>query len=186
MKKPKQKTKSKSVAPIRFNSKSPDYWFLGSFAPTLVMINVIENGKTEQLWFPNVECGFHYLKTTSSVFREKIMQCASPAKARYYGSAKAQCPMRPGWDDDLSLRVMRMLDWAKFSQNRVLAQWLLDTDEAELQEYAPWEKDDPYWGVNSKGEGPNRKGKVLMQVRKRLAEGEPTDLIPTINMDKYK
>ena len=185
----KLKTKKKAIVPetIMFNSRHDKYWYLSSFAPSLVFINSIESGVTKKHWFPNIEVGFQYFKTTSSVFREKIMQCTSPSKARYFGSAKAQCPIRSNWDDSLSKVVMRQLDLAKFSQNAVLAEELIGTGDATLMEFAPWEANTPYWGVNADGEGPNRKGKILMQVRQRLIDRKANGVfkgIATLDFDK--
>lgn len=159
---------AKKPVEIRFNAKT-DHWYLSDFAPSLVIVDIEEGGKRKQMWFPNVAVAFNYLKTDNDVFREKILSCTVPSKAQYYGSEKAGCPLRKGWESD-QLRVMRLLDWAKFSQNRVLAQWLIATGDAELVEYAPWEKQRPFWSVNSKGEGDNNKGKILMRVRERLIE----------------
>lgn len=171
------KTKDKE---IKFNYNSPDYWYLSTFAPSLVAVKVIEDGKETDHWFPNVEVGFNWLRTTSSVFREKIGQCTSPSKARYYGSAKAQCPLRPGYDEAMEVMILRKLNWAKFTQNNVLANWLVATDKSKLIDYAPWEKGESFLSVNDKGVGKNEHGKIIMRVRERLASNEREPMIPVI------
>jgi predicted NAD-dependent protein-ADP-ribosyltransferase YbiA (DUF1768 family) len=57
----------------------------------------------------------------------------------------------------------------KFSTHQELRERLLATGEAELIEGNTW--NDTFWGV-CKGEGQNWLGKILMEVRKELAEVE--------------
>ena len=68
-------------------------------------------------------------------------------------------------------RTMREVVWAKFSQNPELAKKLLATGERYLEETNWW--GDQFWGVYQ-GTGNNLLGKILMDVRMRLAK-ESTD-----------
>jgi len=63
-------------------------------------------------------------------------------------------------------QVMRDVVWAKFSQNPNLAARLLATQEKYLEETNWW--NDPYWGVYQE-KGANMLGKILMEVRGRMA-----------------
>jgi len=59
--------------------------------------------------------------------------------------------------------VMREIVRAKF-QNSALAGMLLDTNERELIEDAPW---DDFWGTGQ-GDGFNNLGKILMEIREEI------------------
>jgi N-glycosidase YbiA len=60
---------------------------------------------------------------------------------------------------------MRRADRAKFEQNPELAQWLLETDEAELIEDSVSE---PFWGIGPDGGGQNWAGRILMEIREEM------------------
>jgi ribA/ribD-fused uncharacterized protein len=64
-------------------------------------------------------------------------------------------------------RTMREVVWAKFAQNPELAKKLLATGDRYLEETNWW--GDNIWGVY-RGEGQNLLGKILMDVRARLAK----------------
>ena len=74
------------------------------------------------------------------------------------------------WWDERKERVMREIVWAKFTQNRDLADKLLATGDRRLEELNWW--GDKFWGT-VKGEGKNVLGQILMDLRARLrAESE--------------
>ena len=66
-------------------------------------------------------------------------------------------------------RVMREIEWAKFSQHPELAAKLLASGDRLLEETNWW--GDEIWGVY-KGKGQNLLGKILMEVRARLAKAK--------------
>jgi N-glycosidase YbiA len=68
---------------------------------------------------------------------------------------------------EVKLDIMRRADGAKFTQHPELAAALLATEDAELIEDSPF---DPYWGVGRDEQGLNWAGRVLMDVRQKLAE----------------
>jgi N-glycosidase YbiA len=72
---------------------------------------------------------------------------------------------RPDWKD-IKLEVMRAADWAKFSQNPDLGRLLLATRPATIEEDAPY---DLFWGTGKDGSGLNWAGRILMEIRDRLA-----------------
>lgn len=150
---------------ILYNAKTDKPW-LSQFAAIPVVLFYVKNNKRYMLHFATAEAAFHYFKTKAKPFREKIMASTTGANARYWGSAKAECPMRDDWND-IRKKVMRRVEWAKFTQNPLFGQLLLDTGDAELLELAPWDKDG-YWGVNNSGEGSNNSGKIKMKVRSKL------------------
>ena len=72
--------------------------------------------------------------------------------------------MRPDWDD-VRLNIMYDIVLAKFAQNPHLAEKLLATGDAELEEGNTW--NDRFWGVcpPGSGDGENHLGKTLMRIR---------------------
>ena len=64
---------------------------------------------------------------------------------------------------------MREIEWAKFSQRPELAAKLLASGDRLLEETNWW--GDEMWGVY-KGNGQNLLGKILMEVRARLAKAK--------------
>ncbi len=66
----------------------------------------------------------------------------------------------------MKLDIMRRADFAKFSQNPELGAFLLATGDAELVEDSP---SDAFWGNGKDGSGLNWAGRVLMEVRAKLA-----------------
>ncbi len=91
----------------------------------------------------------------------KYVACAiGPGQAKFRGR---RVEMRSDWEevkDGVMLDIMR----AKFSDPK-LKKMLLETGDAELIEGNFWQ--DKYWGVCD-GEGLNKLGKILMQVRNEL------------------
>jgi ribA/ribD-fused uncharacterized protein len=80
----------------------------------------------------------------------------------------------PNWKD-IKDNVMRRAVWCKF-QNKDLAKILVDTGDALIVEDSPR---DSYWGVGKDGNGLNRLGEILMEVRgllnPSLMSAPPTD-----------
>ena len=62
--------------------------------------------------------------------------------------------------------MVRQGDLAKFSQHEVLLKLLLATGDAELVEDS---ESEPFWGVGHDGQGFNWAGRILMEVRAKLA-----------------
>lgn len=89
--------------------------------------------------------------------------------------------LRTDWDL-VKLDVMRRVVRAKFEQHPNLAQYLIDTGDAELIEGNTWH--DVYWGVDLKtDEGENHLGKILMALRQEFREnGLPT---PNTSLQNY-
>lgn len=175
---------------IQYNSSIAGTEYLSSFYLCSIVVRAEDKkGNKVLLKFSSVEQGFQFFKTQNPVFREKIMNCGTPSKARYFGSAKAGCPVRDNWDD-IKDKVMFKLVFAKFRQSLLLTSYLLSTDDIKLVEYSPWDKVDNYWGVNEKGEGKNKHGRITMRVREKIAglslnlsKLQADDLIP--DMSKY-
>jgi ribA/ribD-fused uncharacterized protein len=141
---------------ILFNSKSLEYNWLSNFYNAPMMIH----GKE----FQTVEHWFQSQKFLDFQVQENIRLASTPASARALGKKK-HTSFRENWD---SIRETIMLEGlrAKFQQHQDLKEKLLATKTLELQEQSPW---DSYWGTGNSGNGKNRMGQLLMQLRKELS-----------------
>lgn len=74
--------------------------------------------------------------------------------------------MRADWHQ-VKLPILEQAVRAKFLQNPDLAAKLLATGDAEIIEDSTF---DPFWGIGRNGEGENRMGRMLMQIRQELRE----------------
>ena len=85
-------------------------------------------------------------------------------------------PVHPDWNQNMSITVMSEGIRAKFTQNRRLMDYLLQTGTTELVEAAPY---DSFWGVGlpmnspdildkSKWKGKNMLGTLLTKLRDSL------------------
>ena len=142
----------------RFKGK---YVFLSNFANSPISFN----GK---IW-PTVEHVFQASKTVDEDMREEIRIVSTPDNAKRIGR---MVHLRSGWEQikqDVMLKNIRL----KFSQNPELKEKLLRTGDAVLIEGNTWH--DNIWGDCNcskckKIEGRNLLGRILMQVRRELAE----------------
>lgn len=133
-----------------------DHAFLSNFYPVVITMD----GKV----YPTVEHAFQASKTTIPSEREAIRRARTPKEAKRLGRAAT---MRMDWTK-IRLAVMGMLVKQKFTENEDLKEALLATGDEELVEENTW--NDTYWGV-SHGTGKNHLGRLLMQVRKELKNG---------------
>lgn len=107
--------------------------------------------------YPTVEHAYQAAKTYDDEARKKIRDTPMPGRAKAIGRT---IEMRPDWEA-LKEEVMLSLLRQKFS-DRDLSGLLVATGDTELIEGNYW--GDTYWGV-CRGEGKNRLGVLLMQVR---------------------
>jgi len=114
--------------------------------------------------YPSVEHAFQAAKTYDLREREIIKKARTPGEAKRLGR---KVHLRPFWEERVRVRIMRELLSIKF-QDPVYAKMLKATDNAELIEGNIW--GDTYWGVCN-GKGENHLGKLLMEIRSRLLEG---------------
>lgn len=126
------------------------------------------------LEFPTTEHAFAWAKVDrdapgAHAFMEEIRTADSPGAAKARGRV---VPLDPEWES-VKYDIMQRVVWAKFSQHPDLAERLLATDTAYLQEGTFW--GDRIWGVDlyshhhpMKRVGLNWLGKILMGVRTRI------------------
>jgi ribA/ribD-fused uncharacterized protein len=135
--------------------------------------------------WPTAEHFYQAQKSDDSRYRSAIRAAVSPAMAKRL-AAPPDAPRRvsqqswfrknaalPSSDwGEVKLDVMRRADWAKFTQHADLAERLVATGNAELIEDSPFE---PFWGTGRDGSGQNWAGRILMEIRDRLASVRPGD-----------
>lgn len=117
----------------------------------------------EGLWWRTVEHYFQAMKFHDAGHREKIRLCSRPRQAKALGMTRA-IPLRADWEevkDGIMLEAVRV----KFVTHPVPRDLLLSTGNARIVENAPM---DAYWGCGPDGQGLNRLGEILMQVRGEL------------------
>lgn len=126
-------------------------------------------------WLSNFHlCSVDYLKYTfsSSENAFQAAKCANPKDITKFlnitpSASKAlgrKIELRKDWDE-VKTHIMYDIVMAKFQNNSVLRNKLLETGELHLEEANWW--NDKFWGV-CRGEGANNLGKILMQVRTTL------------------
>lgn len=141
---------------MSINNFYGDFTFLSNFHPC----NVTYKGLT----YLSSESAFQAQKTLDPVEREKFT-CMTASEAKNFGK---KVDLRSDWEK-IKVQTMYEIVMCKFSQNTDIKKKLLDTAEEELIEGNGW--GDVFWGV-CKGEGKNWLGKILMKVRKKLANPE--------------
>jgi ribA/ribD-fused uncharacterized protein len=138
---------------LQIDSFRGEYRFLSNFW----LVNVEYEGVT----YPSVEHAYQAAKSTNPKQREKIKKFIDPADAKKE-SDKMQ--IRPDWNNDMRINVMRQLLDQKFSvyKNPELAYMLEQTGDFELIEGNNW--GDIFFGTHE-GIGENHLGKLQMQKR---------------------
>ncbi|CAD6884508.1 unnamed protein product [Tilletia caries] len=150
------------VTQIRFWEKlSAPHW-LASYFPS----PIVHKG----IMFKNVAILFQASKFTTA---ERFIEFSREDSAeKAFNKARfLQREVRSDWAD-IKVQVMVLCQYLKFSQNRQLGAWLLATNDIRLVECS-----DKFWGEGC-GDGPNKLGRVLQEVRKLLKDGAiPKDLV---------
>jgi N-glycosidase YbiA len=133
-----------------------EYRFLSNFWPAEVVY--------EDITYPTAEHAYQATKTLDMNERKKIAALKTPAEAKHAGEALKQ---RPDWPD-IKFKVMEEVVRYKFTHHADLAQKLLNTGDAELEEGNTW--NDRIWGVSppNSSQGENHLGIILMKVRDEL------------------
>lgn len=138
---------------------SGDHFFLSNFFP----VDILWDGKS----WPTSEHIYQAMKSTDPVEQEKIRLLATPGQAKRAGK-KIKC-LRADWDI-VKFDIMEKIVRAKFIQNPLIKDMLLDTEDTFLEEGNWW--GDRIWGISPKGSGigQNALGEILMKVRDSLRD----------------
>lgn len=128
------------------------YFFLSNFYEAPI--------EYDGIMYPSSEHAFQAQKT-SSVYRQVFAECESPSDAKHLGRS---CKLRIDWEE-VKDDVMYGICLAKFTQHPHLAERLLATEDAYLEEGNHW--NDTYWGI-CRGVGKNKLGIILMRIREEI------------------
>lgn len=115
------------------------------------------------LVWPTSESYFQAQKFQDEAYREQIRAATSPMTAANLGRSRS-VPLRPDWEqvkDDAMRHALR----AKFSTHPALRELLLSTGDEHLVEATT---NDYYWGVGTRGDGLNRLGELLVELRSQF------------------
>ena len=129
--------------------------------------------------WPTSEHYFQAQKFAGTPMEEQIRLAESPRQAFRLGRSRTYA-LRADWEA-VKEDVMREAVRAKFTQHAELAEILLSTGDAILAEHTPR---DHYWADGGDGNGLNRLGQILMEIRHelrtagtRMTQQEVLDLI---------
>ncbi len=147
------------MEPKRIDDFQGKYQFLSNFYPAQVQLNGV--------YYPTVEHAYQAAKTRDPEERKLIANQKTPGRARRAGR---KVTIRKEWGL-VKVTTMEHLVWQKFKNNKVLAEKLIDTGNAQLIEGNTWR--DTFWGVCN-GQGQNKLGKILMEVRNKLEKKNET------------
>lgn len=139
---------------IEFNSKSKAYSEFSNFHVSPFVIDGIE--------WQTVEHYFQAQKFPDDPLQDSIRLAKTPGLAKKFGRTRSESFV-VNWDQ-IKEDVMYTGLQAKFTQNPDLKDLLINTGDATLIEKSSW---DSYWGIG-KGNGKNRMGHLLMQLRDNL------------------
>lgn len=155
-----------------------EFGFLSHFHPAVITLDGLE--------WPSVEHYYQAQKSQDPRYVAAIRAAVHPSEAKRLAAspdtrgragrnswfrANGRAP-RSDWIE-IKRDVMRIADFAKFSQNAELQRLLLLTDDAEIVEDSPR---DAFWGIGPNGRGENWAGRILMEVRSRLRSHSSTAL----------
>lgn len=121
-------------------------------------------GDVSRETWPTVEHYYQAMKFPQDpAWQEEIRMASTPAKAKKMGLTRDH-PVRGDWEA-IRDRVMRIALDAKFRQNPAQLALLQETGAARLEDRSVG---DLYWGTGPRGNGRNRMGELLEQMRKLL------------------
>lgn len=144
---------------IYFYSANSEYGCFSNFSLHPVLIDGVLYKTTEHY--------FQAQKFLDEEVQKKIRAAKTPNEAARLGRNRA-FGLRKGWEsmkDGIMLKAIR----AKVAQHEDVRKTLLATNEAILVEHT---ENDSYWADGGDGQGKNRLGKILMQVRSELRESD--------------
>lgn len=131
-----------------------DFFFLSNFYNCPVAY--------KQLSYTNNEAAFQAQKCVSDTERIQFTKL-SPSEAKRLGR---RVSLRKDWED-VKVSIMEEVVRAKFTQNAELADKLLATGDAHLEEGNTW--GDRVWGTVN-GIGANQLGIILMKIRDEIGK----------------
>lgn len=137
---------------MKIDSFRGEYFFLSNFYEAPITY--------EGLTYQNNEAAFQAQKCADLKAREAFTRM-NPSEAKRAGR---RVQLRKDWEK-IKISVMADIVMAKFRQNSDLAEKLLATGDAYLEEGNDW--GDRIWGTVN-GQGANCLGKILMDTREKM------------------
>ena len=121
------------------------------------------------MW-PTAEHAYQAKKFYDFDIRDKIKSARSAQEAKQIAKV-FEHEIRDDWEE-VKLRAMEEIIWAKLSQHPYIQEKLLQTGERDIIEDS---HKDAFWGWGPDRDGENHLGKIWMRVRDemRVAHGEP-------------
>lgn len=153
---------------VQATFRNKQYGFLSNFQNfDTPMKKVIEiEGIKHNIYFRSSEAFYMAMKTTDPTIRLEIANAKNGAEAKQLGKTVI---LREDWEDIKEYVMLYALRYKFSLANPSLREKLIATKDSYLQEGNWW--NDKYWGVCLKtGEGKNRLGYLLMQVRREIQE----------------
>lgn len=141
---------------MKIDSFRNEYFFLSNFYEAPVTY--------KGLTYRNNEAAFQAQKCANPKEREAFTKM-NPSEAKRAGR---RVQLRKDWEK-IKISVMTDIVKAKFEQNSNLAEKLLATGDACLEEGNDW--GDRIWGTVN-GQGANYLGNILMNTREQMKRGE--------------
>ena len=121
----------------------------------------------DKVW-PTTEHYFQAQKFIGTPYVDRIRRLSAPRWAFDFSRKPEVSYWRRSDWEQVKEKIMEKALWAKFTQHLVLCNMLLDTGDRRLVEHT---SNDHYWGDGGDGNGKNRLGNLLMDVRQRLRQG---------------
>ncbi len=123
--------------------------------------------------WPTSEHYFQAQKFAGTPHEEAIRRANSPMLAARMGRSRKR-PLRRDWESAKD-NVMRRAVLKKFETHEDIQEILLATGDEKIVEDTTR---DYYWGCGSKGNGKNKLGLILMEVRQILRQREDDECSP--------
>ena len=108
---------------------------------------------------------FQAQKFIETVHLDEVHQASTPRKAFDIGRDR-NLPRRKDWEEVKEDVMMKALE-AKFRAHKDIFKILIDTGDSEIVEDSPF---DAYWGIGRSGNGKNRLGVLLMELRQKFID----------------
>lgn len=138
----------------KIDSFRDEYYFLSNFYEAPITYNGIT--------YQNNEAAFQAQKCTKRE-DQLLFSKLNSSEAKKLGR---QVSLRSDWES-VKINIMQEVVFAKFSQNPALAEKLINTGIAYLEEGNTW--GDRIWGTVN-GQGANNLGLILMEVREKIKQ----------------
>jgi len=149
-----KKTRKYTATTVPFYSTRGPYGCFSNFSRHPVTI--------DKVVFQSSEHFYQSKKVRDQVEARHIARASTPTEAKKRGS---ECKLREDWDQ-IKEDVMREVLRAKFTQHSDIRGVLIGTGTKRLVEASPT---DAYWGEGKDGNGKNRLGELLMELRQELS-----------------